>query len=536
MEIKQAETRQDLLSLMAPPEGYQFDQGLGCAYSADSRTLQQLERILGIFYDAGARHAFENGDSFRLYVQQGEYQGQLFNCVRVVAPEAGCLHAKVFCLAYRHPCRPPLVRLIVASANLTNAHELNVYAMAEGPAGNAPVSPVTKRAADWLEQQGFDLPSGDLLSLLRRADLGKNLDFLPVSRELLQQMHQEAAAAVEILLISPFLKASIVNTLLPPGRERHLVSRADALASLDALPAEPETLNFYTLEGSQPQQASSQAEAFQPERALHAKLYAFEQRTNDDAAVVYLGSANATVSAFMQNIEILVRFRQPPGFIQQARKDFAPADGFPFKQEASAEIRAKEEFDHWCRAIVGSFAAEERFCSVKLPVNLPEAFTLRLDGRQPEAVGHFRRWSQNTPQRHIVKLDISYNSFSAQIPLIVEGENVPVDQTALSLQINREIAHTLARAAGQRADSVGTDTAKQRSSGTGDGVSYTIGGVIAGIRNPGAAQKVLDQISQITAQLSDNNPMSGRLSDIQQQILEIWDLSEQSLQEEVQHG
>ena len=113
---------------------------------------------------------------------------------------------------------------------------------------------------------------------------------------------------------------------------------------------------------------------------------------------------------------------------------------------------------------------------------------------------------------------------------------MPVDQTALSLQINREIAHTLARAAGQRADSVGTDTAKQRSSGTGDGVSYTIGGVIAGIRNPGAAQKVLDQISQITAQLSDNAPMSGRLSDIQQQILEIWDLSEQSLQEEVQHG
>ena len=53
MEIKQAETRQDLLSLMAPPEGYQFDQGLGCAYSADSRTLQQLERILGMTPEPG---------------------------------------------------------------------------------------------------------------------------------------------------------------------------------------------------------------------------------------------------------------------------------------------------------------------------------------------------------------------------------------------------------------------------------------------------------------------------------------------------
>ena len=49
MEIKQAETRQDLLSLMAPPEGYQFDQGLGCAYSADSRTLPERGRSLDIF-------------------------------------------------------------------------------------------------------------------------------------------------------------------------------------------------------------------------------------------------------------------------------------------------------------------------------------------------------------------------------------------------------------------------------------------------------------------------------------------------------
>ena len=113
---------------------------------------------------------------------------------------------------------------------------------------------------------------------------------------------------------------------------------------------------------------------------------------------------------------------------------------------------------------------------------------------------------------------------------------MPADPEPISRQIDQEIAGVLARAAGQPTVSAGADAAGQRPSGDGSGAPAAIGGAIAGIRNPEAAQRVLDQIGRITAQMGDDAPAEGRLSAIRQQILEVWELPEPSAQKEGQHG
>lgn len=74
---------------------------------------------------------FEEGKLFKLFFSQGKYEGAVKNYLEPVSLDDGCLHAKVYLIGYGKVDgneEKGYVRGIIASANLTNADEVNVCA------------------------------------------------------------------------------------------------------------------------------------------------------------------------------------------------------------------------------------------------------------------------------------------------------------------------------------------------------------------------------------------------------------------------
>ena len=114
-----------LVKALACPEGFRFSCGVGCTYTVDEKTFSQLRDNLAGYSESGLLE-FDNGESFCLCVQQGK-NGLVHNAVHPVSPTRGVLHAKVYAMKFE-PMKSgsPRYRVVVTSANLTAADELNI--------------------------------------------------------------------------------------------------------------------------------------------------------------------------------------------------------------------------------------------------------------------------------------------------------------------------------------------------------------------------------------------------------------------------
>lgn len=469
MNYKEISNCKSLLDVLSCPKGYVFDCGIGCTYSADQPTFSKLKHVLGVTVNMQRLKDFEQGETFRLYVQQGE-SDIVHNAVKAVAPSEGVLHAKVYAMKYiAVDTRGPLYRVVVTSGNLTNSNELNICAKFDS---EKPLPGVVKATfgADVSTFFKTHFPSSQnssrIESLLKEiycTRFGTDAEFLDVqSAGLLQKagrMIQDAGSAKAITIFSPFLSDGFFERLkkaqnLPKQPECTLISRPD---QMDACSAALGQFTCCTL-GS-PEKLDD--DSMDLCSVLHAKIYLFyHESENEKYTVTYVGSANATESAFQKNIEVLVRFEDAGNKCVSPSEDGLYCEYEPKDPKDPDEALAR--FHAACHKLVASFHADEKQYSVKYPyyiIRLPKEekgqwvhLNVALDNDcKPKCQNGHLVWERTNQYPHSVKLKIwDAQGHEEEFLLLVDGVNqngepvaLPVQETALRWTVQQTIIKKL---------------------------------------------------------------------------------------------
>ena len=495
-----------LVKALACPEGFRFSCGVGCTYTVDEKTFSQLRDNLAGYSESGLLE-FDKGESFCLCVQQGK-NGLVHNAVHPVSPTSGVLHAKVYAMKFE-PLKSgsPRYRVVVTSANLTAADELNITSVfdSEEREGSKTGTEFGSTVSGFFEKHFPDIVKGckkeckpdtvkgckegckisRLLCELKEVDFGVDgkvefldvsdgkVEFLDVSHDTLERIKNDAKDASDVICFSPFLSGGTVSQLMsqlkPQNGTLSLISRPD---QMDLCKKDLNGVAAYTLGDPN----ADGEEGVKLPNALHAKLYRIYKPKDGETMTVinYLGSANATSAAFGQNIEALVRFefeaevgavevlKEPP----YVRYD-DPADDNGNQQQ--------KEFESLCREIAGTFKWCESAYTVSASSKATQkigAIELKLSGEEPEVgKGTCYTWPKpKTPKslhRHCVTLCIvpKNNMMDLQpqtYTMLVDGAALPVDEQKLRDEITKRIIGDILSKAGEsRAAETGGKTSSQ---------------------------------------------------------------------------
>lgn len=355
-----------LVKALACPDGFRFSCGVGCTYTVDEKTFSQLRDNLAGYSESGLLE-FDKGESFCLCVQQGK-NGLVHNAVHPVSPTRGVLHAKVYAMKFE-PMKSgsPRYRVVVTSANLTAADELNITSVfdSEEREGSKTGTKFGSTVSGFFEKHFPDIVKGckkeckpdtvkgckegckisRLLCELKEVDFGVDgkAEFLDVSHNTLERIKNEAKDASDVICFSPFLSGDTVSQLRPRNGTLSLISRPDQMDLCKNL----DKVTTYTLGVSD----ANNEEGVELPNALHAKLYRIYKQA-DKAVINYLGSANATSAAFGQNIEALVRFEAEVGAIKDLKEPPYVRYDDPADDNGNQQ---QKEFESLCREIAGTF-------------------------------------------------------------------------------------------------------------------------------------------------------------------------------------
>ena len=495
-----------LVKALACPEGFRFSCGVGCTYTVDEKTFSQLRDNLAGYSESGLLE-FDKGESFCLCVQQGK-NGLVHNAVHPVSPTSGVLHAKVYAMKFEPlESGSPRYRVVVTSANLTAADELNITSVfdSEEREGSKTGTEFGSTVSGFFEKHFPDIVKGckkeckpdtvkgckegckisRLLCELKEVDFGVDgkvefldvsggkVEFLDVSHDTLERIKNDAKDASDVICFSPFLSGGTVSQLMsqlkPQNGTLSLISRPD---QMDLCKKDLNGVAAYTLGDPN----ADGEEGVKLPNALHAKLYRIYKPKDGETMTVinYLGSANATSAAFGQNIEALVRFefeaevgavevlKEPP----YVRYD-DPADDNGNQQQ--------KEFESLCREIAGTFKWCESAYTVSASSKATQkigAIELKLSGEEPEVgKGTCYTWPKpKTPKslhRHCVTLCIvpKNNMMDLQpqtYTMLVDGAALPVDEQKLRDEITKRIIGDILSKAGEsRAAETGGKTSSQ---------------------------------------------------------------------------
>lgn len=491
-----------LVKALACPEGFRFSCGVGCTYTVDEKTFSQLRDNLAGYSESGLLE-FDKGESFCLCVQQGK-NGLVHNAVHPVSPTSGVLHAKVYAMKFE-PMKSgsPRYRVVVTSANLTAADELNITSVfdSEEREGSKTGTEFGSTVSGFFEKHFPDIVKGckkeckpdtvkgckegckisRLLCELKEVDFGVDgkvefldvsdgkVKFLDVSHDTLESIKDEAKDASDVICFSPFLSGGTVSQLKPQNGTLSLISRPDQMDLCKNL----DKVTTYTLGVSD----ADDEEGGKLPNALHAKLYRIYKPKDGETMTVinYLGSANATSAAFGQNIEALVRFefeaevgvvevlKEPP----YVRYD-DPADDNGNQQQ--------KEFESLCREVAGTFKWCESAYTVSASSKATQkigAIELKLSGEELKGKiqGTCYTWpkpkTSKCLHRHCVTLRIvpKNNMMDLQpqtYTMLVDGAALTVDEQKLRDEITKRIIGDILSKAGEsRAAETGRKTSSQ---------------------------------------------------------------------------
>ena len=344
----QPANRLTLIDSMRPPPSFHFESAMAVTYTLDLRALLAAPAALAI---AGrANDASDASDTYEpielihalrsharqltVFSQAGEIglppSRRAFAfleraVIPVTAPRGGIVHPKVWVLRYEadddqsdgHPPNRRL-RVLIASRNLTFDESWDTVVRLDEttePTGVL-LEPVGDLFESLLRQSIARVPADhrervhSLSTALRGtrfamppgvADL--RVHVLGLTEDTSSPLPSDAARS---LIISPFMSDDFF-TKVHPVRVGELVSSPEWLDRLEPNSlAKVEEAHAFD-DGSAPDLAGdeSRQSLFDPGRrlvGLHAKVFAFEEHGR---ARLFLGSANATGSAFGRNIEIL---------------------------------------------------------------------------------------------------------------------------------------------------------------------------------------------------------------------------------------
>lgn len=498
-----------LVRVLACPKGYAFSCGVGCTYTAEQRTFDRLRQDLQVDISKTRMEAFEKGESFRLYVQQGK-NSLVHNAVKAVKPENGVLHAKVYAIKYANlkdeeSCR---YRVVVSSANLTDSEELNVSAVFESVFESELESAdcaFGKSVSTFFKRNGFgEHPDwlNNLLNELGQANFKTSAEFLAMPPTVCEQMREDAAKSQAATIFSPFLTEDIVQEF---GKIEacNLVSRPDQMdACAETLKAGK--INCYTIGGQEelpeePPEETTKGKKDDPlalPDILHAKLYRFYI---GNKTVTYLGSANATYSAFHNNIEALVRIESGPAKPEELKAPYY----MEYEPRAAEKIQEQKDFETACRKIINSFAYDESAYYVDVVGKYP----VQINQEEGKLAQERYQWERKKKQTHCVTLKIKAEDFH----LLVEGTPLEPDPIELKQAVqNAIIDRILGRRVGRSGGSDGSDAqakggGKQTHGGTPPrqpGLTETL----SGLRSADEIQKVYERAKDLLEKLPNSDP------------------------------
>lgn len=343
-----------LLESLRPPTGYRLRRAVGTSYTLDLMALLTAP-LAFTFFDAhnedGApvadpvallealrRHA----EKVTLFCQAGAIdvpkpeqtllaylEGSV---IQVQAPqEGGIFHPKVWILDFQSDGWPALYRVLCLSRNLTFARAWDTCLCLEGRLAqrqrgywrNKPFAdlllslpglatqPISVKLREDLERMAYEV---------RRVDFRPPrpfADFRVHHFGLWRKRGWSFPSGGRSLVVSPYLVGSVVRIMVRNHGLEVLISRPEAFeevarnAGNEALPATCYVLSSKAdldaleadEEGKEEADGRPRDEDQVELSGLHAKLFLFE---NGREARLFTGSANATLAAFQQNVEVLV--------------------------------------------------------------------------------------------------------------------------------------------------------------------------------------------------------------------------------------
>ncbi|KPV39928.1 hypothetical protein AN478_06950 [Thiohalorhabdus denitrificans] len=338
------DAREVATNILRPPAGYRLDRTVMTTYSLDLEVLLALPLAVLAQADGGVEDLLEDpvlllqalreaSDRVHVYVDeagialpsvQRDLYGALDSSVHPVrAPGGGAFHPKVWVARFLSGEDEPLLRVAVASRNLTFDRSWDVALVSEAPPGE--------------EAQAASQPLADLvrrLPSLGREPLGPELEAAlegiadelartafpaphgfqdPIAFQTLGLdgpdggLWQPVAGAQRLLAVSPFVGKGALDSLAgQEAKELRLVSRAEALDALPADALKPWENQHVLMEAALDEPGDDTAGR---PSGLHAKLIAAEY---GDRVQWYLGSANLTPAAFRgRNVEVMARLEAP---------------------------------------------------------------------------------------------------------------------------------------------------------------------------------------------------------------------------------
>jgi hypothetical protein len=352
--------RHPLLDALRPPSGFALDRAVGTTFSLDLYALLTAPVAFALLEADSSEDGVSaptaileairrNADVIDVFCQAGQIAlpsyrplvAYVENVVHEVrAKRKGCVfHPKLWVIRFRAPSGERCYRLLCLSRNLTFDRSWDTVLRLDGAtarrsAGLAARNRPLSRFVDALPGMARDIDAGTLAEIRTLAaellavefELPKGfyeLRFWPLGIRGLPSwpFAEDGWRNSRLLVVSPFLSASLLTRLQAPGGADVLVSRAETIDTVDpkGLEGFEEILALSAdaaagQDETAPRLAAEDEElAERPElplSGLHAKLFVSEYH---HMARMWTGSANATNAAFSGNVEFLVELQGPRG-------------------------------------------------------------------------------------------------------------------------------------------------------------------------------------------------------------------------------
>ncbi|HXS33948.1 MAG TPA: phospholipase D family protein [Solirubrobacterales bacterium] len=326
--------RRLLLEALRPPAGYELDHAIGTTYSLDLLALLSAPLAFSPFAEsdtaatdplvllealrASAERITLFCEAGRIYVPPADrlllahLEGSVVECI---APLGGAFHPKVWLLRFVSG-EEAVFRFLCLSRNLTFDRSWDTSLVLDGRVRGRtrvtnrplvefvralPGMAVREPPAERLEAIG-DLAAEALRVEWEVPPPFEELTFHPLGhRKRASSWPFEDARVDRMLVVAPFVSAPMLERLSADGADHVIVSRADRLDQCTA-EAVDRYSDKYVLADAASDDGPGEDPA-EPMQGLHAKFYIADQGWK---ATIWTGSANATVSAFEENVEFLV--------------------------------------------------------------------------------------------------------------------------------------------------------------------------------------------------------------------------------------
>jgi len=349
--------RKLFLEALKPPDGYQFDRGVGTTFTLDLLTLLIAPVSLALFDNSSADEALQDPlltlESLRRYAKRlsifcnsgyisiPKRVTYLFSyledmVVEVQAPKGGYFHPKLWLLRFinENETDPPIYRLLCLSRNLTFDRSWDLMVQLEGEVAthrkmgysqNRPLSDFIQILPELAVQKTSTRVQKDINLLaneVRRVVFTNpgnftDLAFYPSGiRSYRRYRFKEPYR--RMMVVSPFLTNGFLNERTRQGQDHVLISRLDSIDDLSH-PCRKRFKKIYVLDDDADLEindltASTDVSEAEPDylnkselSGLHAKLLILEDRK---FATWLIGSANATDAAFRgRNVEFMIELK-----------------------------------------------------------------------------------------------------------------------------------------------------------------------------------------------------------------------------------